>query len=118
MKTWLYIINNFTHDLFTGIWFGSFIGLYTVHVKVLQAPQMADTAAGLIVDLEQVFFRLGALALLGVMLTGVVRFIYRRQWDRMEENLSQSKRPILIVKHAVLGAAFLVGSFLACKWAL
>jgi len=117
MKTWLYIINNFAHDLFTGLWFGSFIGLYTVHAKLLQAPLPGDAATALVADLEQVFFRLGALALFCVMLTGVVRFFYRREWDNME-NLSQAKKPILIIKHALLGTAFLLGSFLACKWVL
>jgi hypothetical protein len=30
LRPWLILLNNFCHDLFTGLWFGSFIVLYVL----------------------------------------------------------------------------------------
>ncbi|MDH5297941.1 MAG: hypothetical protein OEV91_02885 [Desulfobulbaceae bacterium] len=112
MKTYLYLINNFAHDLFTGIWCGSFVGLYTVRAK---SRFMPPEAAAFMADLRQHFFWLGAAALMLVMLTGCIRFLYRREWDATEEP-TQFKKPVLIIKHALLGSAFLAGSAYAFLW--
>ena len=114
MKSWLYLINNFAHDLFTGIWCGSFIGIYTCRVSLQNtqpSPELADFAT----LLQGRFFILGAVALGLVMLTGVVRFWYRREWDNLEEP-GKLKKPLLIIKHAILGSAFIVGSIFAVIW--
>ncbi len=114
MKTWIYLINNFAHDLFTGIWFGCLVGIYTVHKET--SDHAMQSMADIHLNLLQIFFRLGAVALALVMLTGVVRFMYRRDWDTFENSVAAAKKPLLIVKHAVLGIAFCLGSFLAYRW--
>ena len=115
MKSWIYLINNFAHDLFTGIWFGSFIGLYTCHAKTNGLTQPSPAITTFATELQSHFFILGATSLLLVMLTGLVRFLYRRDWDKMEDP-GKLKKPILIVKHAFLGTAFIVGSVYAIIW--
>jgi len=115
MRPWLYLINNFAHDLFTGIWFGSFVGLYTVRVGTGQSGQLPTAAAAIVADLAHRFFWLGAVSLALVMCTGCIRFLYRRQWDALEAPNS-FKISILIVKHALLGTAFLAGSVCAFFW--
>ena len=115
MKTVFYLINNFAHDLFTGIWFGSFVGIFVVHTKAGAQMDRVPGATRLIGELNHSFLWLGALSLLLVMLTGVVRYLYRRQWDGLE-NPGQFKKPILIVKHVLLGFSFVVGSFYAYQW--
>jgi len=117
MKSWIYLINNFAHDLFTGIWFGSFIGLYTCHAKISTIEQPTAPLSAFIGELQSHFFWLGAISLVLVMLTGLVRFLYRRDWDKMEDP-GKLKKSILIVKHAFLGTAFLVGSTFAILWTL
>ncbi len=117
MKSWLYLINNFAHDLFTGIWFGSFIGLYTCHRQVNGLTEVPPALATFASELQNQFFWLGNAALVLIMLTGLVRFLYRRDWDKMEEP-GKLKKPILIVKHAFLGTAFIVGSVFAVLWTL
>lgn len=115
MKSWLYLINNFAHDLFTGIWCGSFLGLSLCHSRITGLRQPPAELVAFANDLQTLFFRLGVLSLALVMLTGLIRFLYRRDWDKME-NPGQLKKPILIVKHAVLGSAFLIGSVYSVLW--
>ena len=115
MKSWLYLINNFAHDLFTGIWFGSFLGLYNCHAKLTAIQLPPAELVSFAGDLQNLFFRLGVLSLALVMVTGLVRFLYRRDWDKLE-NPGQLKKPILIVKHAILGTAFLIGSIYGVLW--
>ncbi|MDH3360323.1 MAG: hypothetical protein OEL55_05570, partial [Desulfobulbaceae bacterium] len=112
---WIYLINNFAHDLFTGIWFGSFIGLYVCHAQINELAQPSAAITSFTAKLQGHFFFLGALSLVLVMLTGLVRFLYRRDWDKME-NPGKLKKPILIVKHAFLGTAFIIGSAYAIIW--
>ncbi|MFH1020804.1 MAG: hypothetical protein V1782_09400 [Pseudomonadota bacterium] len=115
MRHWLYLINNFAHDLFTGIWFGSFVGIYTARTSTGQFWQLPAAAATVVNGLVHRFFWLGAASLALVMFTGCIRFLYRRQWDALEAP-NGLKRPILIVKHALLGTAFLAGSVHAFLW--
>ncbi|MDH4322487.1 MAG: hypothetical protein OEV73_13450 [Desulfobulbaceae bacterium] len=115
MKAWIYLINNFAHDLFTGIWFGCFVGLYTCHAQVSRLAQPSAAVTAFAVELQGRFFWLGTISLALVMVTGLVRFLYRREWDKMEDP-GKLKKPILIVKHALLGTAFLAGSACAYLW--
>lgn len=110
MKIWIYLINNFAHDLFTGLWFGSFIVVYVLHGKISQTEQPA-----LLAELLKLFFQVGAGSLVLVVLTGIIRFAYRRDWDRLE-GMKEKKRSALIIKHALLGSAFLLGSICAYQW--
>ncbi len=115
MKRLLYLINNFAHDLFTGIWFGTFVGILIVHAKAARHPDMPAESAIFISELNHYFFWLGVVSLLLVMITGWIRFLYRREWDALEAP-GHFKKPVLIVKHILLGSAFIAGSFYAYQW--
>lgn len=112
MRPWLILLNNFCHDLFTGLWFGSFITLYVLRVKTAGMEITGDWLA----ELNSFFFWFCIIALLLVSLTGLFRFLYYRNWDDSKKESPQLKKQMLIVKHAVLGSSFLFGSLLSYLW--
>jgi hypothetical protein len=112
MKKWLYVINNFSHDFFTGLWFGSVALMFMVHHKFGQLLQNNQDTGGILHDSLQMLFGIGGFSLLFVLFTGVMRFLYRHEWDTME-NAVESKKKILVIKHIVLGTTFMAGSIYA-----
>ncbi|OGR03734.1 MAG: hypothetical protein A2511_04735 [Deltaproteobacteria bacterium RIFOXYD12_FULL_50_9] len=110
MKAWLYHLNNFAHDLFTGIWCGCFVNLVA-----LRSWSDSGLMTGPAHDLARLMFGMGAGALAAVLTTGIFRYIYRFEWQQTEQ-LALAKKPVLIVKHIILGLLFLVGSLLAVFW--
>lgn len=108
MKPWLILINDFCHDLFTGLWFGSFVTLLVLREKA------GDPA--LLAELAGIFTRLCLASLGAIILTGVFRFLYYRNWDGA--GMAAIKKRLLIVKHALLGTSMLVGTGLVIAWAL
>lgn len=115
MKTALYLLNNFAHDLFTGLWFGSFAGLALVHARTARIQDLPAETLALVAELKWLFFSLGAAALFLVMLSGWIRFLYRREWDRLEDP-GRLKKPVLIVKHILLLSCLALGSYYAVLW--
>lgn len=115
MKNWLYLINNFAHDLFTGLWFGCFALLGYLRHRLSAAEGQELISGAFAADLLKQLYWLGAVSLGGVLLTGLFRFFYRKEWDRMESSPA-AKKTLLIGKHIVLLSAFLVGSVLMTLW--
>jgi len=114
MKPWLILLNDFCHDLFTGLWFGSFITLAVMQHKAGQ-PGLDAGQQALMAELSGLFFRLTVAMLLAIVCTGIFRFFYYRDWDGVH-NVAIKKR-LLIIKHAVLGTSLLLGTALAVYWA-
>lgn len=109
MKAWLIIINNFVHDLFTGLWISSVLVIYLVGRKA-GFTQGTGLAASL-QEVMKVFFWLGVFSILVIIITGIFRlFEYRSKNSGVLEPL---KKKILIIKHILLGAIFLGGTYLA-----
>lgn len=108
-KKWLIILNDFSHDLFSGFWMSCILVLYLLDRK-------ADAAGGLLLaselrDVMALFFWLVISSLAVVLITGIMRSItYRRERD---EDTEQVKRKMLIIKHVFLGAVFSGGTWLA-----
>ncbi len=108
-KKWLIILNDFSHDLFSGFWMSCILVLYVLDWK-------ADSAGGLLLSSELrevmvLFFWLVVSSLAAVLLTGIVRSItYHRERD---EDTEQVKKKMLIIKHVFLGAVFCGGTWLA-----
>ncbi|HAK59122.1 MAG TPA: hypothetical protein DCO77_01895 [Nitrospiraceae bacterium] len=106
---WLIILNDFSHDLFSGFWMSCILVLYVLDRK-------ADAAGGLLLasELREVmalFFWLVISSLAVVLITGIMRSItYRRERD---EDTEQVKKKMLIIKHVFLGAVFSGGTWLA-----
>lgn len=113
LRPWLIILNDFCHDLFTGLWFGSFVTLAVLRHKAAR-PGLDPGAAALMGELTGLFTWL-TVAMLGcIVATGVFRFFYYRDWDGVHNK--QVKKRLLIIKHAVLGTSFLGGTILVAVW--
>lgn len=108
MKPWLILINDFCHDLFTGLWFGSFVTLVVLRGKVGDAALLGE--------LNRVFTVICLASLSAIMLTGIFRFFYYRNWDGA--GMADVKKRLLKIKHALLGTSMLVGTGLVVVWAL
>ena len=113
LRPWLILLNDFCHDLFTGLWFGSFITMVVLRNKAGE-PGLDAGQQALMAELVGLFSGL-TLAMLGcIIATGVFRFFYYRDWDGVH-NRAVKKR-LLIIKHAVLGTSFLIGTILVAVW--
>ena len=112
MKTWLIIINNFLHDLFTGLWISTILVIYLLSRKASLA-QGTDLAASL-QEVMKVFFWLGICCIVIIVITGIFRFYeYRAKNSGTSES---AKKKILILKHILLAVIFLVGTYLAYNY--
>jgi putative copper export protein len=113
LRPWLIILNDFCHDLFTGLWFGSFVTLAVLRQKAGR-PGLDAGAQALMAELTGLFTWL-TVAMLGcIVATGLFRFFYYRDWDGVHNK--QVKKRLLIIKHAVLGTSFLAGTILVAVW--
>ena len=116
MRPWLILLNNFCHDLFTGLWFGSFIVMFVLRDYV-QTHQGGLTDPGpWFSDLNSFFYSFLWVSLLLVCITGLFRFLFDRKGDGGIGNNWLLKKQMLIVKHAVLGVSFIGGSVLGYLW--
>ncbi len=108
MKPWLIVINNFVHDLFTGLWCSALLTIYLLERK---APRASAEASK---DLMKFFFVFGIVSLLVVVITGIFRSVYYR--DGENGTVAAVKKRALIVKHILLGTLFLAGTYLAYSY--
>ena len=113
LRPWLILLNDFCHDLFTGLWFGSFITMVVMRNKASQ-PGLDAGQLALMRELVSLFSWLTIGMLLCIICTGLFRFFYYRDWDGVH-NRAVKKR-LLIIKHAVLGSSFLIGTVLVAVW--
>ncbi len=114
MKPWLILLNNFAHDLFTGLWFGTFLTLWLVRNQTEDLGEIPSWIG----EMQQILFAICLLSLLLITLTGLFRFFYHRDQDEGKYSTPDLKRQMLIVKHAVLGSSFLIGTAMAIYWSL
>lgn len=104
-----FIINNFTHDLFTGLWTSSILVIYLLSKSAKSQTLLAAELHPII----NVFFWLVIVSLAMVLGTGWIRFIYYRPENDGSEGI---KKSLLIYKHLLLGAVFIAGTFFAYRW--
>lgn len=121
MRPWFILMNNFAHDLFTGLWFGTFITIFALQEKIppLKAS-LGDLVTLLFTELNTFFFNMMFFSLVMVALTGMFRFLYYGEdgenGNGSDANHPALKKQLLIVKHTFLGTAFLGGSWLSYLW--
>jgi len=109
MTAWFIIINNFVHDLFTGLWISSVLVIYLLDKKA-GLYQETPLAASL-QEVTKVFFWLGLFSILVIIITGIFRF---REYKFQNRGAAEPlKKKILILKHILLGAIFLGGTYWA-----
>lgn len=102
------IINDFAHDLFTGLWVSSILTIFLLEKRLTLT---AGTLVALsIQEIKRFFFWLGVCSIVTIAVTGMVRFSYYRS----EQNrMGAVKNKALIAKHIVLGIILGAGTYLA-----
>lgn len=108
MKAFL-IINNFAHDLFTGLWTSSVIVIYLLNKRANTRTHLATELH----DIAKLFFWLGIFSIAIILGTGLIRYIFYRIESDGSEKI---KKSLLIFKHLLLGAVFIGGTFLAYRF--
>lgn len=104
-----FIINNFTHDLFTGLWTSAILVIYLLSKRANAQTLLAAELHAIM----NVFFWLGIFSIAMILGTGLIRFIYYRP---VTDGTERIKKSLLIYKHILLGAVFIGGTFMAYRW--
>ncbi len=113
---YIYIINDFAHDLFTGLWLSSLAAIYLIRLK---AGGINGTEWQLVSELSGDFLWMQNIALGLIILTGLGRYLHQKK--RSSDNHvshHQARRRVLIIKHIVLGILFASGTALGLIWRL
>lgn len=111
-RTYLRIVNNFFHDLASGMWAACVLVVFLLAIRRVGVP--AEAAAAL-QGVGVLMFWL-AVGSLGVIVgTGVLRTLYWRSQHPADE-LPQWRRA-LFVKHALYVTVYAGGTFAAWIWA-
>lgn len=108
-NTWLIILNDFAHDLFSGFWLSCVILMFLLSRKADALTDLA--AASALREVLGTFFWFVVISLAAVMVTGGLRSMTYRPPQSDEE--AGAKKKLLIVKHAVLGLGFIGGTWFA-----
>jgi|GEM_PF-3488573 hypothetical protein len=103
------IVNNFVHDLFTGLWTSTVLVIYLLKKKTMGPGGMLISPA--LCDVMRFFFWLGIVSLAVTLTTGGLRLLYYRR-DNIGDG-GETKKKILIVKHVLFTVVFLGGTYLA-----
>lgn len=106
-RRYLWIVNNFLHDLATGTWAACLLVVWLLAGRRAGMPAEAAAALG---DAMSALFKLALLSLVVIGATGGVRLGY---WRRQSsgDGLTQ-KRRALLVKHAAFAVVYGVGTIL------
>lgn len=104
------VINDFAHDLFTGLWISTVLTIFLLEKKLTLAP--GTPAAISIQETKKFFFWLGAASIVTIAVTGVARFSY---YKSEPNRMGAVKDKTLIAKHIILGIIFVAGTYLAYR---
>ncbi|HFQ80541.1 MAG TPA: hypothetical protein ENK33_04110 [Desulfobacterales bacterium] len=113
---YIYIINDFAHDLFTGLWLSSLAAIYLIRLKT---GGVSSGEWQLVSELSGDFLWMQNIALGLIILTGVGRYLHQktRTADK-HTNHHQARRQVLIIKHIIMGILFTSGTALGFAWRL
>lgn len=109
----LIIINNFVHDMFTGLWVSSVAVIYLLKRKM--ASGEGPLLSPVLKDVMSFFFWLGIASIVIILMTGSFRILYFRRETAPHER--ETKRKLLIVKHVFFTTVFIGGTYLAYLYA-
>jgi len=112
MRAYLITINNFVHDLSTGLWISTILVIFLLERKTGLAQ---ETLAEALKEIMRFFFWLGICSLVVTVVTGVLRFLYYKSVDG--SGSGAPKKQLLISKHILLGSILLGGTYLAYRFA-
>lgn len=101
---WVRLINNWSHDVGTGLWAACLLVIWVLRTKVdaIAASSGGASAVSALADVQWTIFWLLVAALVVIAVTGVPRLMYWKQ--DMNPKTMQAARVALIGKHV----AFLV----------
>lgn len=105
----LVIVNNFVHDMVTGLWVSAMIVISLLRKKA-EVPEMMAVSAALH-DVMRFFFWLGIASIVVILITGSFRMLYFRRENAAHKG--ETKTKLLIVKHVILTTVFIGGTYLA-----
>jgi len=104
-NTYVRIVNNFLHDMATGLWIASLAVIVILAGRLDAMPAEAAVALG---DAMWVVFWLMIAGLVVVTVTGALRLVYWRA-ETVPEEMAE-KRTSLIVKHVAFFVIYGGGS--------
>lgn len=110
-RRYVWITNNFLHDMSTGTWAAALLVMLVLHGRLAGMPAAAAAAVR---DANAAVFVLGLVALAVVTITGAVRLLYWRRQTAPEE--LAEKRRALVVKHVAFAVVY--GGGTVWMWAL
>ena len=112
LKKYAFLLNDFSHDLFTGLWICSLLAIYLINGAVQEhtSPETVAFATGLL----RVFFNLLCFSMVLIMATGGARYYHVRRSESAAN--TPERRKLLIAKHAVMGVLFPLGTWLGWVW--
>jgi len=109
----LVVVNNFVHDLSTGLWVSSIVVIYLLDMKTRSLVGLLVSPA--LHDVMKTFFWLGIASIVVILATGSARLLYYRTESAGEDG--QIKKSLLIVKHVLFTFVFIGGTYLAYIYA-
>jgi hypothetical protein len=105
----LVVVNNFVHDLFTGLWASSILVIYLLDRKTHSVEGSLISPA--LHDVMRTFFWLGIASIALILATGGARLLYYR--TEVIGGDREIKRTLLIVKHVLFMFVFIGGTYYA-----
>jgi len=109
----LVVVNNFVHDLFTGLWTSSVLVIYLLHRKTRSPEGLLISPA--LHDVMRTLFWLGIASVVLIVLTGSLRVLYYRAESIRGDR--EIKKQLLIVKHVLFTFVFIGGTYLSYLYA-
>lgn len=109
----LFVVNNFVHDLFTGLWASSLFVIYLLDAKARSLGGLLISSA--LHDVMRTFFRLGVASIAVIIVTGSLRLFYYRTESIGDDR--EIKKELLIVKHVLFAVVFIGGTYLSYLYA-
>ncbi|MBI4690388.1 MAG: hypothetical protein HY754_09005 [Nitrospirae bacterium] len=110
-KNILVVLNNFLHDIATGLWLTSFF----LGFEINRRWGGHDLTFNLITGIQKFLFTIWLIALLTIILTGIVRKkTYTTYLYGVE--IETGRKKVLIVKHILFGFLSLGGVYFFIKW--
>lgn len=108
MKPWLVLLNDFSHDLFTGTWIGSFIALVFLRTHTGDAVLLGD--------MSRLFTWICIGSVVALALCGMSRRYLRNTLGNAA--LTGMQYRLMRLRHALLGTSMLGGTGLVIAWAV
>ncbi len=103
------VLNNFIHDLSTGLWASSLIVIYFLDRKTRSLQELTVITA--LQEVMRTLFWLGACSIAVILVTGGFRLLYYKNENTGEDG--ETKKNLLIVKHVLFTFVFLGGTYFA-----